>query len=115
MNDDENVTVMSPDELDIKDEDLKNVETQEVTVDVTGTVYYKRIPGGATVTVSFALANVPVDIPDENLKGHAINALHDALIKEEVIKCKTGTTVMLQATDDISRVLIENITVRKGE
>ena len=114
MNDD-NVTVMSPDELDIKDEDLKKMETKEVTIDVTGTIYYKGTPGGTTAVVSFVLSDVPVNTPDESLKGYAVNALHDALLKEEIIKCKVGTNVMLQATDDISRVFIENVTVRKGE
>lgn len=114
MNDD-NVTVMSPDELDIKDEDLKKMETQEVTIDVTGTIYYKRTPGGTTTTVSFVLSDVPVNTPEESIKGYAVNALHDALLKENIIKCRVGTNVMLQATDDISRIIIENVTVRKGE
>ena len=114
MNED-NVTVMSPDELDIKDEDLKKMETQEVTLDVTGTIYYKGTPGGTTAMVSFMLSEVPKNTPDETLKGYAVNALHDALIKESIIKCRVGTNVMLQATDDISRVFIENVTVRKGE
>lgn len=111
----DNVTVMSPDELDIKDEDMKKMGTQEVAIDVSGTIYYKRIPGGTTAIVSFVLSEVPKDTSEESIKGYAINALHDALVKEAFIKCRVGTTVMLQATDDISRVLIEKVTVRKGE
>lgn len=111
----DNVTVMSPDELDIKDEDMEKMKTQEVTVDVTGTIYYKRTSGSTTAIVSFVLSDVPVDTPEDNIKGYAVNALHDALLKEAIIKCRVGSNVMLQATDDISRILIENVTVKKGE
>ncbi|MBR6135035.1 MAG: hypothetical protein IKQ22_00915 [Clostridia bacterium] len=117
-NDNNNVTVMSPDELDIKDEDMEKIkvpETQEVTLDVTGTIYYKKTPGSTTAIVSFVLSDVPVNTPEENIKGYAVNALHDALLKEAVIKCRVGSNIMLQVTDDISRILIESVTIRKGE
>ena len=113
MNED-NVTVMSPDELDIKDEDLKKMETKEVTLDVNVQLYFKHCESHKGV-ISFVLSDVPVNTPDETLKGYAINALHDALLKEEFLKCKVGTGVMLLASDDVSRVLIENVAVRKGE
>ena len=110
----DNVTVMSPDELDIKDEDLKKMETKEVTLDVNVQLYFKHCESHKGV-ISFVLSDVPVNTPDETLKGYAINALHDALLKEEFLKCKVGTGVMLLASDDVSRVLIENVAVRKGE
>mgnify|MGYP007013925020 CR=1 FL=1 len=113
MNED-NVTVMSADELDIKDEDLKKMETKEVTLDVNVQLYFKHCESHKGV-ISFVLSDVPVNTPDETLKGYAINALHDALLKEEFLKCKVGTGVMLLASGDVSRVLIENVAVRKGE
>lgn len=113
MNED-NVTVMSPDELDIKDEDLKKMETKEVTLDVNVQLYFKHCESHKGM-ISFVLSDVPVNTPDETLRGYAVNALHDALLKEEFLKCKVGAGVMLAASDDVSRVLVENVAVRKGK
>ena len=111
-----NVTVMSPEELNIRDEDVAKVEkeTKEVTLDVSVQLYFKHCESHEGV-ISFILSDVPKNTPEDNLKGYAVNALHDALIKEELLKCKIGTGIMLVASDDVSRVLIENVTVRKGE
>lgn len=108
------ITVMSPEELDIKDEDMKKMETQEVTLDVNVRLYFKHCESDKGV-ISFVLSDVPKNTPEENIKGYAVNALHDALIKEEFLKCKVGTGIMLIASGDISRVFIENVAIRKGE
>ena len=110
----EDITVMSPDELDIKDEDLKKMETQEVTLDVNVQIYFKHCESHKGV-ISFILSDVPAKTPEAQLKGYAVNALHDALLKEEFLKCRVGAGVMLLASDDVSRVLIEEVTVKKGE
>ena len=113
MNED-NVTVMSPDELDIKDEDLKKMETHEVTLDVKVYICSKTNDPSRGI-ISFILSDVPKNTPDDNLKGYAINALQDAMVKEEFIKFKDSTGVSLFAADDISKITVEEVAVRKGE
>lgn len=110
----ENVTVMSPDELDIRDEDIKKTETQEVTLDVKVYISSKTNDPSRGI-ISFILSDVPKDTPEDNLKGYAINALQEAIVKEEFIKFKDSTGVSLFAADDISKITVEEVTVRKGE
>lgn len=114
MKSNDNITVMSPDELDIKDEDVKKMETQEVTLDVKVYISSKTNDPSRGI-ISFILSDVPKDTPEGNLKGYAINALQDAIVKEEFIKFKDSTGVSLFAADDISKITVEEVTVRKGE
>ena len=112
------ITVMSPEELNIRDEDVAKMkiekETMEVTLDVNVQLYFKHCEACKGV-ISFALSDVPVNEPEAQIKGYAVSGLHDALLKEAFLKCKVGTWVMLVASDDISRVVIEDVTVKKGE
>ena len=114
----EDITVMSPEELNIRDEDVAKMkiekETMEVTLDVNVQLYFKHCESDKVV-ISFALSDVPVNEPEDKLKGYAINALQEAMIKEEFIRCKIGSMIMLVASDDISRVVIEEVAIRKGE
>ena len=112
---DENVTVMSPEELDIKDEDMKKMETEVVTLDVS-VQFASRTNDPSRGVITFALSEVPVDTAEDQLRGYVINGIHDALIKEEFIKFKENTgNIALIASDDISKVTIEEIKVKKGE
>jgi predicted HTH domain antitoxin len=111
---DENVTVMSPEELDIKDDDMEKMRTEEVTLDVNVQLYFKHCES-CLVTISFSLADVPVSTSEAELKGSIVNALHDAFVNEDFIKCKAGSRIMLFAPEDVSRLIIEDIKIRKGE
>ena len=110
----DNVTVMSADELNIRDEDIKKMETQEVTLDVKVYISSKTNDPSRGI-ISFILSDVPANEPEDKLKGYAINALQEAMVKEEFIKFKDSTGVSLFAADDISKVTIEEVAVRKGE
>lgn len=108
----DNVTVMSPDELDIKDEDMEKMKTTEVTLDVKIQVYFKHCESCKAI-ITFAIAEVPVNFSEPQIRGSAIDALHDALVKEQFIKCKVDKSIMLFATDDISRIIIDDVVIIK--
>ena len=110
----EDITVMSPDELDIRDEDMEKAQLMEVTIDVKVYISSKTNDPSRGV-ISFLLSEVPKNTLEANVKAYAVNALQDAMVNEEFIKFKDSTGVSLFATDDVSKITVEEVTIRKGE